>query len=277
MARRISAWSDQAVQQLLPPSECLPTAELTEEQLQDLYAYPNPLSRAWLRVNFVSSIDGAVSVEGRTASLATPADQHVFALLRGLADVILVGAGTARAEGYGGARSTAQLRAARMDRGQHPVPPIAVVTASARLDPASPLFTATAAAPLVFTTEAAEAGRRERLRAAGAEVLTAGEVRVDPHVLLAVLAERGLLRVLCEGGPSLFGELIGADLVDDLCLTTAPWLAPGAAGRISAGPAVPPRLMTLNHLLHDLDGTLLARWLHPGSPGTDPTPDRLCG
>ncbi len=263
------------MQQLLPTSECLPIAELSDEQLRRLYAYPQTLPRPWLRVNFVSSIDGAVSVEGRTAGLATSADKRVFALLRGLADVIVVGAGTARAEGYGGARSTAQLRAARVVRGQDPVPPIAIITASARLDPNSPLFTATDVAPLVFTTESAEAGRRQLLRAAGAEVHTVGERTVDLLAVLAVLAEQNLLRVLCEGGPTLFGELIGANLVDDLCLTTAPWMARGAAGRISAGPSMPPRRMTLEHLLYDFDGTVLVRWLRPGSPRTHPTPGKL--
>ena len=253
----------------------MPTAELSDEGLRRLYAYPQPLQRPWLRVNFVSSIDGAVSVDNRTAGLATPADQQVFALLRGLADVILVGAGTARAEGYGGARSTAQLRTARVARGQHAVPPIAVVTASARLDPTSPLFTATDVAPLVFTTESADAGRRQRLRSAGAEVHTVGETMVDLHAVLTMLAERDLLRVLCEGGPTLFGQLIGADLVDELCLTTAPWMASGAAGRISAGPSTAPRPMTLEHLLCDPDGTVLARWIRRGSPRTHPAPGKL--
>ncbi|MEO9222780.1 MAG: pyrimidine reductase family protein [Mycobacteriaceae bacterium] len=263
------------MQQLLPTSEGLPTAELSDEQLRRLYAYPQPLQQPWLRVNFVSSIDGAVSVDDRSAGLATPADHQVFALLRGLADVVLVGAGTARAEGYGGARSTAQLRTARGARGQRAVPPIAVVTASARLDPASPLFTATEVAPLVFTTESAETGRRQRLRAAGAEVHLVGETTVDLQAVLAVLAERDLLRVLCEGGPTLFGELIDANLVDDLCLTTAPWMVSGAAGRISAGPSTAPRPMTLEHLLHDPDGTVLARWIRPGSPRAHPAPGKL--
>lgn len=229
--------------------------------MHSLYAYPQPLHKPWLRVNFVSSIDGAVSVDDRTAGLATPADQEVFALLRGLADVILVGAGTARAEGYGGARMTQALRAERMARGQAAVPPIAVLTASARLDPSSALLTDTEVAPLVLTTERADAGRRELLAAAGARVLTVGQNIIDPNAALATLGARGLLRVLCEGGPTLFGELIGADLVDDLCLTTAPWLAPGPAGRISAGPSIAPRAMALAHALHDTDGTMLLRWL----------------
>jgi len=249
------------VRQLLPTGESFPTQQLSTEQLHRLYAYPQPLNRPWLRMNFVSSIDGAVSVQGRTAGLATPADQQVFALLRELADVILVGAGTARAEHYGGARLTPAQRAGRLARGQAAVPPIAVVSGSARLDPASALFTDTEVPPLVLTTAQAEPPQRELLQAAGGTVLTVGATVVDPAVALAALGERGLFRVLCEGGPTLFGEFIGADLVDELCLTTAPCLAPGMAGRISAGPSMAPRPMAVGHLLDDSDGTMLLRWV----------------
>lgn len=253
----VSAWSDLPVRLLLPSGE----ERLTAARLADLYAYPEPLTQPWVRMNFLSSIDGAVSVAGRTAGLATLADKQVFGLLRELADVILVGAGTARAEGYRGARSTAALRAARLAREQAPVPPIAVITASARLDDTSTLFTDTKVAPLVLTTERSHPERRERLRSAGATVLSVGEERVEPAAALAALGERGLLRVLCEGGPTVFGELIAADLVDELCLTTAPALATGPAGRISFGPAAPPRRMVLGHALADTDATMLLRWV----------------
>lgn len=252
---------------LLPAGEFLPTStpddarELTPEQLDELYAYPQPLTQPWLRVNFVSSIDGAVSVDGRTAGLATPADKQVFALLRGLADVILVGAETARAEGYGGARTTAALRSARIARGQAPVPPIAVITSRGRLDAAAPLLTDAAVAPLVLTTARADPAHLDGLRAAGATVVSVGRDRVDPATALAALGELGLHRVLCEGGPTLFGEFTAADLVDELCLTTAPVLAMGAAGRITTGASVSPRAMVLGHALGDTDGTMLLRWL----------------
>lgn len=234
---------------------------LTEEQLRALYAYPESLQQPWLRVNFVSSVDGAVSVQGRTAGLATPADKRVFGLLRELADVILVGAGTARQEGYRGARTNPGLRQARIARGQAPVPPIAVITATARLDADSALLTDTQVPPLVLTTERAEPARRRALRDAGATVLVVGDQRVEPKAALAALAALSLHRVLCEGGPTVFGELIADDLVDELCLTTAPLLTAGPSGRISAGPQVAARAMTLGHVLGDDDGTMLLRWL----------------
>lgn len=250
--------------QLLPFAESLPTptsARVTTERLRELYAYPDSLVLPWVRVNFVSSIDGAVSVEGRSGGLATPADTRVFGVLRELADVILVGAGTARAEGYRGARSNESSRLARLARGQAPVPPVAVVTATGQLDTDSALFTDTAVPPLVLTTEHGEVANGERLRAAGATVLAAGAARVEAVDVLSALSALGLYRVLCEGGPTLFGGLASADLVDELCLTTSPVLAVGAAGRISAGPTAPALGMALGHVLVDEDATMLLRWV----------------
>ncbi|MCW2631371.1 MAG: bifunctional deaminase-reductase domain protein [Pseudonocardia sp.] len=220
--------------------------------LVELYAYPDRLDRPYLRVNFVSSADGAVTVGGVSAGLGSPVDRKVFLLLRELADVVLVGAGTVRTEGYGGAR--------RPTRGRTDPPPIGVVTASAALDPGSRLFTDTRVPPIVFTTDAAPVERRKRLAAAGAEVVVAGEHRVDVDVVLAALQERGLVRVLCEGGPILHGNLIAADAVDELCLTIAPALVGADIGRISHGPPCAVRPMRLGQLLTE-DDQLLLRYL----------------
>ena len=91
------------------------TQHVDDTALRALYAYPDDLSRPWMRINFVSSLDGAVAVEGRSGALGSPADKKVFGLLRELADVILVGAGTVRAENYGGARTSEALRVRRED------------------------------------------------------------------------------------------------------------------------------------------------------------------
>ena len=133
-----------------------------------------------------------------------------------------------------------------------------MVTGSAELDPASRLFTDTAVPPIVLTLPTAPADRRERLAAAGGDVVVLD--RLTPDALLGELARRGLHRVLCEGGPSLFGALIAADAVDELCLTVAPLLAGGAAGRIARGPAgAAPRPLALVGALQ-ADGVLLLRY-----------------
>ncbi|MDT7579181.1 MAG: hypothetical protein QOK35_445 [Pseudonocardiales bacterium] len=219
--------------------------DVDDDALAAHYAWPDAPS---VRVNFVSSLDGAVTVDGRSGGLGTAADKAVFGLLRELADVVLVGAGTVRAENYGGAR--------RPTRGRTTPPPIAVVTGSADLDPGSRLFTDTVVPPLVLTVGSAPAARRAALAAAGGEVVVLPGL--TPDALLAELVGRGLHRVLCEGGPSLFGALLAADAVDELCLTVSPLLAGGDAGRIAHGPpGTPARPMTLDGVLHAEDALLL--------------------
>lgn len=223
---------------------------IPDEALTAHYDYPADLGAPFVRVNFVSSADGAVSVDGVSEGLGSPADQRVFGLLRRLAEVVLVGAGTARAEDYRGAR--------RPTRGTDAPPPIAVVTGSADLDPRSRLFTDTAVPPIVLTLASAPQERRDAITAAGGDVVVLE--RLTPDALLGELARRGLHRVLCEGGPSLFGSLVAADAVDELCLTVAPLLAGGSAGRIAHGPAgTPPRSLELVGALHS-DGALLLRY-----------------
>lgn len=214
--------------------------------LAEHYAYPSGLTAPWVRVNFVSSLDGAATVDGLSGGLGSGADKRVFGVLRELADVVLVGAGTVRAEDYRGAR--------RPTRGGATPPPIAVVTGSADLDPGSRLFTDTVVAPIVLTLESAPAAHRARLVAAGADVVVLD--RLTPDALLGELARRGLHRVLCEGGPSLHGDLVAADAVDELCLTLAPLLAGGSAGRIARGhsgaePSPPRRLELAGAILQD--------------------------
>ncbi|HZG91619.1 MAG TPA: pyrimidine reductase family protein [Pseudonocardia sp.] len=236
------------MESLLPPPG--PASELDAEALAARYAYPDRLGAPFVRVNFVSSADGAVSVQGRSGGLGGPADRRVFGVLRELAEVVLVGAGTARTEDYRGAR--------RPTRGGHAPPPIAVVTGSADLDPRARLFTDTAVAPIVLTLGSAPAQKRRALAAAGADVVVLD--RLSPDALLAELGARGLHRVLCEGGPSLFGDLLAADAVDELCLTVSPLLTGGDAGRIARGPGgSPPRPLVLAGVLHQ-DGELLLRY-----------------
>ena len=201
-----------------------------------------------VRANFVSSLDGAVTVGGKSAGLSSEADRALFKLLRQLADVVLVGAGTARTENYGGAKPV-----------DGHAPPIAVVSKSLDLDESSRLFTDTTVRPIVVTCAASPDAVRSRL-AAVADVIVAGDADVDLVAALDELAERGLARVLCEGGPHLLGSLATAGVLDELCLTLAPMIAGGTAGRIVAGylpEVVEP--MQLRHVLEE-DGHLFLRY-----------------
>jgi 5-amino-6-(5-phosphoribosylamino)uracil reductase len=240
------------------------SAPLSDDELAAMYAYPEPLDRPWLRVNFVASADGAGSSGGRSGGLGSPPDHRVFHLLRELSQVIVVGAETVRVENYGGARTSRFTGAA---------PRIAVVSGSAALDPRARLFNRTAVPPLVITTNRASAERRDRLAEAGAEVVALDADRVPPDGLLAALAERGLYRVLCEGGATLFGQLIEGGAVDELCLTVAPLLTAGPAARIAWGPSERPNRLNLAGVLLE-DDVLLLRYRR-GSPaesaGAPPT------
>lgn len=239
---------------------------LSDADLRSLYAYPEPLDTPWMRVNFVSSIDGAVTVDGASAGLGSPADKQVFGLLRELADVIVVGAGTVRAENYGGARISDEGRRWRLARGVTPTPPIAVVSASARLDPHSRLFSDTTVAPLILTGSGADPAQIDQLREAGGDVVVLSAPDVSAAALLEVLEDRGLRRVLCEGGPGLFGTLLTEGAVDELCLTTAPLLVAGVAARIAASAHASPTAMRRAHVLADDDGALLTRWVRHPTP-----------
>ncbi|WP_367139141.1 pyrimidine reductase family protein [Saccharothrix sp. HUAS TT1] len=232
--------------------------EITDDELEQLYDYPDGLDRPWVQVNFVSSVDGAVSVAGRSAGLGNEADRKVFMLGRDLCDVVLVGAGTALVEGYHGVKA-GEVRASRRARlGLAPVPPIAVVTGRCSIEPTSTLLTSTSVPPIVLTTAAAPRERRDALLAAGADVVVVGEESVSMDLALAALDERGLRRVDCEGGPRVLGALIDADLVDVLCVTFSPLLAGGDAGRIATGPLPPaPRSLELRSVLHHESALLL--------------------
>ena len=201
-----------------------------------------------VRANFVSSLDGAVTVGGKSAGLSSEADRGLFRLLRQLTDVVLVGAGTARTENYGGAKPV-----------DGHAPPIAVVSRSLHLDEASRLFTDTMVRPIVVTCAASPDQIRARLSAI-ADVIVAGDAEVDLALALDALAERGLRRVLCEGGPHLLGSLASAGVLDELCLTLAPLIAGGTAGRIVAGYL--PEVVEPMHLRHVLeeDGHLFLRY-----------------
>jgi riboflavin biosynthesis pyrimidine reductase len=245
------------------------------ELLAGLYAYPPGASpdRPWVRANMIASADGAADLDGRSGGLGGPADRLLLNVLRSLADVILVGAGTARAEKYRPARLSVMLASAR--QGRPPTPPIAVLSASLDLDPEAPLLASApgSARTIVITTEAAPAERR-RAVARHADVIVAGADRVTASHAVWALARRGHARILTEGGPSLLAQLAAAGQLDELCLTISPVLAGGQARRIlAAGPAAGPaaglpqglpETLRLGHVLAD-GAYLFCRYLrHPG-------------
>lgn len=221
---------------------------------------PAPSDRPWLLVNMISSLDGAIALDDRSGGLGRPADKAVFSALRGIADVVLVGAGTARIEGYGPAHPTERTQAARQQRGQAAVPTIAVVTRSLDLDLTSPLFAAVDPPTIVITSQGADAGRVAAAKAA-TDVIQVGDDAVDLTLALRSLRLRGVSTVVCEGGPSLNGDLVAADLIDEWDLSLSPLIVGGGAGRAATGAGHPGgHRFELARVLEG-DGLLLTRWL----------------
>jgi riboflavin biosynthesis pyrimidine reductase len=232
--------------------------DLTAHDLAGLYAYPGA-DRPWVRANMVTSADGAATISGRSAGLSSDGDRRLFALLRTLSDVILVGAGTARAERYSAARPEEMWPGLR--DGRATVPAIAVISRRISLDLASPLLTTAMpqARTILITTEQAPAELRSQAHK-NADVIVAGDDSADLGFALHALAERGYRKVLAEGGPQLLGELAAEELLDELCLTISPLVASGGAGRIAVGTsAAQSGRLALQHVLED-EGHLFCRY-----------------
>ncbi|WP_439032772.1 dihydrofolate reductase family protein [Gordonia terrae] len=236
------------------------------------YAYPPRVTTGsgpvapFVRANMVSSIDGAVTVEGRSGGLGGDGDKALFRVLRGLADVILVGAGTATTEDYGQPQPDAVFAALRHADGQQPAPVLALVSKSLSVPPDyAPVIDPQT---VVFTCRDAPADRRRALTDAGATLIDCGDDAVDIASVLTRCGERGWSRVLCEGGPSLLGSLAGAGALDELCLTTSPYLVGGTAGRIVVdhpdAETATLRPMEPASIITDDDGFVFTRWRRAG-------------
>lgn len=213
-----------------------------------------------MRFNFIASLDGSATHQGVSGPLGNEADRRLFGLLRRLCDVILVGAGTVRAEGYAGPLVSEEDTRWRVTHGLSEHPAIGIISGSLGLDPDSELFERSPVRPVLFTAAVADP---ERVRSFSevADVVVVGEEGVDSRTCADWLHHHGLGRVLCEGGPGIFGGFIAEDSVDELCLSVSPLLTGGEGTRISAGAASPQlRAMTLASLLES-DSALFGRWV----------------
>ena len=243
-----------------------PRETLTDDDLDAAYSWPTD-GQPWLRANMVSTADGAArSPDGRSEGISSAVDKRVFGRLRAYCDVVLVGAGTARAEGYRPARVRPAVAPVRLARGQSEVPAIAVVSRSLHLDLASELFAQARVRTLVVTCGTADPVLLARTREV-ADVVVAGADDVDLPAALAALRERGLAHVLAEGGPQLLADLAAGSLLDELDLTVSPLLAGGSYPDLPRLPRIldgaslaqPPLALRLRHVLED-EGTLFLRY-----------------
>jgi len=215
-------------------------------------ARPTLRVRPWVLVNMVASVDGAsAGPDAKSGTLSGSADRRVFHALRAVADVVVAGAGTVRAENYGA------------PRGPGRVPRLAVVSASLDLDPAARFFQEPALPSLVLTTtDSLEKGNASPELAAVAEVHAVGTHSVDWHQALHLLRETyDTKTLLVEGGPSLNSRLVADDLVDEFRLTISPLVAGGTARRVVADAPTSATLPFALDSVAEEDGFLFLRYL----------------
>lgn len=224
-------------------------ADGAREALAELYRIPNP---QWLRINLVASVNGsAAGTDGTSNTLTSRTDRKILGAIRRLSDVVLVGASSVRAEGYLLPRTA----------------PLAVVTGSGDLTGHRIPADVERGRLIVICPEAALPRVRSSLGGASVEIITVpGIGSVEPRHIVEALRERGFASIVCEGGPQLAVQLVNADLVDEVCLTTSPVLSgmrlPMLGGVEGA------RRLRLSQLLLDESDALYARWSLPERPAS---------
>ena len=228
---------------------------VSEEALLERYAIADRTVQR-VRANFIASIDGAATHDGSTSGLNNADDRKVLDLLRMLCDVLLVGAGTFRADGCRELRLQDSAVAWRLEHGLPAQPTLAIVSGRLGLAAEMPALARAPTRPIVFTHGRSSPELRRKL-SQSADVILCGDDAVDLPAMLDALARRGLLQVLCEGGPHLLGTLIEADCIDELCLTLSPVVENGGAGRITAGAPLTPRPMRIMHVIRAGDMLML--------------------
>lgn len=212
--------------------------------------------RPWVMANFISTIDGAAVVDGGSTAINDDDDKAMFAAMRAVPDFVLVGAGTVRAEDYKPLRLEDAPRKARVEAGLEPNPHLVVVSGSLDLDPEQRVFSDPEHRVTVLTGPDAPADRVADLSEV-ADVVRLNSTGAEDLIHYMRLARI----VLCEGGPTLMGAFMTANLLDEIALTVAPMLVSGKSPRITNGPAVdPPVEMRLADVLYG-DRSLFLRYL----------------
>jgi riboflavin biosynthesis pyrimidine reductase len=222
-------------------------------------AYPWPTAGSWVRAMMVTTLDGAATgADGLSGSISSAGDQKVFGETRRLADVVLVGAGTVRAERYQPLRAESGTLDERLSLGLAVAPLLVIVSVSLQLPWTDPVIAESAVRPLIFTVEncdsTALAVAREH-----ADVTVLPGRHVDPVAVLDHLTSLGLLRVVCEGGPHLLADLAHANVIDEADISIAPLIV-GGGQKVTGNAMLEPNRFTLIHSIVD-DGYLFNRYV----------------
>jgi riboflavin biosynthesis pyrimidine reductase len=235
----------------------VPGGSPDDAMLAALYA-EQPRPGPWVRANFATSLDGAITgPDGKSGSVNSAADHVVFEMLRALSDVVVVGAGTLRSEGYTALSVDSRWRATRSGAGLADALPLVCVSNSGQVPPR---LRDAPRGRVLLATHTSSPGLPEAQAVLGSEqVLVCGDDAVDDQLLVAMLTERGWARILTEGGPHLASSMVAAGVLDEICLSITPVVVGGTGPRMTTGVAVPTGY--LPRVLVEEDGTVMGRWL----------------
>ncbi len=192
---------------------------LLETYISDLRT--NTSSPCWTMLNMISSKNGLATLDGKSGLLGGPADKALFRTLRGIADVILVAAGTIRTENYSAPVITDRTSQIRRSQSQLPLPTVVALTNSLNLDPQSPLFTTPHYRPAILTSTSG-VKQQDKNHFQNADIIEMPGSSVNLSDALAILAEAYGPVILVEGGPSLNQQMVSLDLFDEFCITISP-------------------------------------------------------
>jgi riboflavin biosynthesis pyrimidine reductase len=197
---------------------------VADDDLSDAYPWPDTTDRPYVRAMMVTTLDGAAAGDdGLSGSVSGGADRAVLRAVRRFADVVLVGGGTMKAEGYGPLRARDEDAARREQQGQAAAPVLAVVSGSLDLPLGEGSFADSDLTPIVFTSEGADPARGAEASERVEVVQLPGE-HVDAATVIDQLHKRGLGRIVCEGGPGLLHQVTDAGLLDEADITVSPML-----------------------------------------------------
>jgi riboflavin biosynthesis pyrimidine reductase len=199
---------------------------------------------SWVRVNLVGSVSGSAAGQDDTSeTLTNRVDRKILGVIRRSGDVVLVGAESVRAEGYQLPRTA----------------PLAIVSGSGILGGTPIVLAPDRHVPIILCPERAVDAANRSIPGAIVVIVPDTDGQMTAIDIIAALRGRGLNRIVCEGGPSLAGQLFDGGFVDELCLSTSPVLGGVVLPLLGTRP-IETTSLELIQLLVDDSSTIYARW-----------------
>lgn len=225
--------------------------------INDLIGPVLPVGEPEFRTVLVTTLAGSTSTGGTSGHLGNATDTALLLALRAWSDVVLVGSATVKAEDYGGVVIDEAGQRERTARGQQAVPPIAVISSSLDFNPAARFFTRATTPPIIIT-DSTDRDKLTALEATGARLIHLDLLGVG--AIVDKLRARGFARISCEGGASVYGQVVDAGVVDLWHHTIDPTLSGTVEKPAVRGGSTLRVPMTLEHTRMDPDSTLFLRY-----------------